>query len=199
LRQAAASESTGTQKNRASRGNLAHTARLGQVNHRIIRFPGGTAETDMTLLEALKADHDKARDLLADILDAADAGTRRKLFAEFAAALTAHSRAEESVLYARLMKSEEGKDAALEGTVDHQIVDRLIADLTAQPDTRADEWTARCVVLQELLEHHIEEEESEVFETAGKLFDAEALDRMGDELAAEKSRHDVTMAAPTAA
>jgi hemerythrin superfamily protein len=153
----------------------------------------------MTLLEALKADHDYARDLLADIVDAEDAGGRGKLFGQFAAALTAHSRAEESVLYARLAKSEEGKDAALEGTVEHQIVDRLIADLTAQPDTRADEWTARCRVLQELLEHHIEEEESELFETARKLFEAEALARMGDELTVEKSRHDVNRAAATAA
>ena len=63
----------------------------------------------------------------------------------------------------------------------------------------ADEWTARCGVLQELLEHHIEEEETEMFETARELFDAEALDRMGEELAAEKSKHDVTRAAPTAA
>jgi hemerythrin superfamily protein len=153
----------------------------------------------MSLLEALKADHDEARDLLIDILEAEDAGLRKTLFGRFAAALTAHSRAEENVLYARLTKHEESKDQALEGTVEHQIVDRLIADLKAQPNTRSDEWTARCGVLQELLEHHIEEEETEMFETARELFDAEALDRMGEELAAEKSKHDVTRAAPTAA
>ena len=158
-----------------------------------------SAEIDMTLLEALKADHDKAKDLLVDILDADDANTRKTLFGRFAAELVAHSRAEEKVLYARLMKDEEGRAEALEGTVEHEIADRLIADLKAQPDPESDEWSARCGVLQELLEHHIEEEESEMFETARELFDAAALDKMGAEFAAEKSRHTVAMAVPTAA
>jgi hemerythrin-like domain-containing protein len=97
------------------------------------------------------------------------------------------------------MKNDAGKDEALEGTVEHQIVDRLIADLTAEPGTLLDEWSARCGVLQELLEHHIEEEESEMFDTARSLFDAKALARMGDELATEKLKHQGVAARATAA
>jgi hemerythrin superfamily protein len=120
----------------------------------------------MTLLKALKADHEKAKALLANTLDAEDGRERKSLFAQFADELTAHSRAEESVLYARLKKTEEGKDEALERAVEHQVVDRLIEDLKKNSSTQSDEWSARCGVLQELLEHHIEEEEDEMFKIA---------------------------------
>jgi len=142
----------------------------------------------MTLLKALKADHEKAKALLDKILEAEDGTERKSLFAQFAEELTAHSRAEEKVLYARLKKAEEGKDEALEGAVEHQIVDRLIEDLKKNSNTKSDEWSARCGVLQELLEHHIEEEEDEMFKTARKLFDAKSLEKMGEEFLAEKAK-----------
>jgi hemerythrin superfamily protein len=142
----------------------------------------------MTLLKALKADHEKAKALLHKILDAEEGKERKSLFAEFAEELTAHSRAEEKVLYAGLKKTEEGKDQALEGAVEHDVADRLIEDLKKNSNTQSDEWSARCGVLQELLEHHIEEEEDEMFKTARKLFDAKALEKMGDEFLAEKTR-----------
>ena len=142
----------------------------------------------MTLLKALKTDHEKAKALLASILDAKDGRERKSLFAQFAEELTAHSRAEEKVLYARLKKTEAGKDEALEGAVEHQVVDRLIEDLNKNSNTQSDEWSARCGVLQELLEHHIEEEEDEMFTTARKLFDAKALEKMGEEFLAEKAK-----------
>jgi hemerythrin superfamily protein len=142
----------------------------------------------MTLLKALKTDHEKAKALLDKILEVEDGRERKSLFAQFAGELTAHSRAEEKVLYARLKKTEEGKDEALEGAVEHQIVDRLIEDLKKNSNTQSDEWSARCGVVQELLEHHIEEEEDEMFKTARKLFDGKALEKMGDEFLAEKTR-----------
>ena len=55
-------------------------------------------------------------------------------------------------------------------------------------NTKSDEWSARCGVLQELLEHHIEEEEDEMFKTARKLFDAKSLEKMGEEFLAEKAK-----------
>ena len=153
----------------------------------------------MTLLDLLKTDHVNAKALLVDILDARDTKARKALFGEFAKELTAHSRAEEKVLYARLEKHDEGKDEALEGAVEHQVVDRLIEDLTKEPRTESDEWTARCTVLQELLEHHIEEEQSEMFKTARKLFDAKMLEKMGDEFLAEKAKHGIVVKKAVAA
>jgi hemerythrin superfamily protein len=123
----------------------------------------------MTILTALKADTTKQKGVLKTILASKDDKKRGPLFAAFKANLTAHSRAEEKTFYLPLEKTKEGKTEALEGTVKHQIVDRLLSDLAATPQPEAETWTARCSVLQELLEHHIEEEEGDFFKTARKL------------------------------
>jgi hemerythrin superfamily protein len=149
----------------------------------------------MTILNALKADHNEAKGLLKTILASKDGKKRGELFEQFKTKLTAHSRAEEKVFYRPLEKTEEGKTEALEGAVEHDVVDRLLADLAAsrsrQPE--AEKWTARYTVLQELVEHHIEEEERDFFKTARKLFDRAALEKMGKDFAAEKSKLEVSV------
>ena len=147
----------------------------------------------MTILDALKADHDEVKGLLKTILASKDGKKRRELFEHFNTKLTAHSRAEEKVFYRPLEKTEKGKTEVLEGAVEHDVVDRLLADLTAARQPEAEKWTARCTVLQELLEHHIEEEEGDFFKTARKLFDRAALDKMGKDFVAEKSKLGVSV------
>ena len=93
------------------------------------------------------------------------------LFKQLRTELTAHSRAEEKVLYRQMEKSEEGKDDALEDAVEHEVVDRLMEDLSRSRSVGSDKWTARCAVLQEPLEHHIDEEEGNCFKIARKIFD----------------------------
>jgi hemerythrin superfamily protein len=154
----------------------------------------------MMILTALKADHDKVKKLLDTILTTEDAKKRGALFQRFKSELTPHSRAEEKVLYARLEQTEgEGKDEALEGSVEHEVVDRLVEDLSDMGNPESDEWSARCQVLQELLEHHIEEEEGDLFKTARKLFDRQTLDKMGEEFAIEKRKHEGAASQKTAA
>jgi hemerythrin-like domain-containing protein len=153
----------------------------------------------MMILTALKADHDKVKKLLNAILATEDAKKRSALFLQFKTELAPHSRAEEKVLYARLEKTKEGKDEALEGTVEHEVVDRLVEDLSDPESLESDQWSARCRVLQELLEHHIEEEEGDFFKTARKLFDRQALDKMGEEFAAEKRKYGAAAGQKTAA
>jgi hemerythrin-like domain-containing protein len=92
------------------------------------------------------------------------------------------------VLYRGMEKSEEGKDDALEGAVEHEVVDRLMEDLSRSRSIGSDKWTARCTVLQELLEHHIDEEEGEFFKIARKIFDREGLTKMGTAFTAEKTK-----------
>ena len=142
----------------------------------------------MNLLEALKADHEEAKSLLALVLDAPDTKGRTEAFKTFKAAMTAHSRAEEKVFYQRMEKTEAGKDKALKGETEHEIVDRLMDELSRSRSKDSDRWTARCSVLQELIEHHVEEEESTFFELAKQEFDAETLDRMGEQFENEKGR-----------
>ena len=80
-----------------------------------------------------------------------------------------------------------GAGEALEGAVEHEVVDRLMEDLSRSRSIGSDKWTARCTVLQELLEHHIDEEEGEFFKIARKIFDRETLAKMGMAFMAEKT------------
>jgi hemerythrin-like domain-containing protein len=143
----------------------------------------------MTILDDLKADHRELKAEIRAILKSDDREERVARFSHFRTLLTAHSRAEENVLYGGLEKFEKGKDEALEGTVEHEVADRLVEDLSASRNFEADKWTARCTVLKELLEHHIEEEEDEMFKTARKQFDKKALDEMGKEFKNEKAKY----------
>ncbi len=146
----------------------------------------------MNLLDALKQDHDEVKELLQEILASDDGKERGDLFKKVKTNLTAHSRSEEKVLYRRLeKKSEDGKDEALEGDVEHEVADYLVESLARARDKASDQWTARCTVLKEMLEHHIEEEQGETFKTAREVFDEAQLEKMGEEFAKEKAKHGV--------
>jgi hemerythrin-like domain-containing protein len=145
----------------------------------------------MTILDDLTADHRELKAQIGAILEAEGNKERAPRFKQFRALLTAHSRAEERVLYRRLEKSEEGKDEALEGTVEHEVADRLVEDLSKSRNLESDKWTARCTVLKELVEHHIDEEEDGMFKTARKQFDQKTLDKMSEEFKREKPKFTV--------
>jgi len=138
----------------------------------------------MTILETLQTDHRQVKVLLETILSTNDAKKRGDLFKQFRTELTAHSRVEEMVLYRRMEKSEEGKDDALEGAVEHEIVDRLMEDLSRSRSVGSDKWTARCTCSRS----YIDEEEGEIIKIARKIFDRDTLAKMGTAFTAEKTK-----------
>lgn len=148
----------------------------------------------MDVLELLKADHERMKDLLQKMLETDDGKERGRLFAEFKAELVAHSRAEEKILYRRLEKDEETRDEALEGYVEHEVAETLALSLEKARQKGSDKWKARCQVLSELLDHHVEEEEGEIFADARKQFSSEELEKMGEAFGKEKAKHGVPAA-----
>lgn len=128
----------------------------------------------------LEKDHDEAKDLLAKIAAATQGNRRLSLFSQLKIALTAHSRAEESAVYQPMLtaKSSESRDLANEGYVEHGIIDRLLAEL-ASGDPGSTRWMATAKVLKEILEHHIDEEQADIFAELGEHFDADQLRLMG--------------------
>lgn len=142
-----------------------------------------------TIFELLKQDHDDARTILLDALAAAESSGARDLVLELATMLQAHSRAEETVFYAGLKStSEEGKDDANEGTVEHHVVDMMLAEIKNTIGRDKDMDRARLQVLMELLEHHIDEEENEMFELARDQLDDQTLSTMAERFQSEKRR-----------
>ncbi|HYM83552.1 MAG TPA: hemerythrin domain-containing protein, partial [Candidatus Dormibacteraeota bacterium] len=76
-------------------------------------------------------------------------------------------------------------EEVLEAFEEHHLVDEVLGQLDALPP-EAEDWHAKAQVMTEQVQHHIEEEESEMFPEARRAFDADALERMGQRMAGRK-------------
>ena len=141
----------------------------------------------MDAIALLKADHDKVKGLLAQLESTTERGvkTRTELFATIKGELTVHEIIEEEIFYPELKAHPKAKDIVLEGFEEHHVVDLLMGELEAL-DVTDESWGAKALVMKENVEHHIEEEEGEMFKTARQVFDRDELVDLGDRMAARK-------------
>lgn len=136
----------------------------------------------------LQKDHVEVLDVAKRMHESKSANVRSALFAKLKPALTAHARAEEKVVYTALLgvKSKESHDYGNEGFVEHSLVDDLMKRLTAG-DASSNTWQAQAKVLHELLDHHIDEEQRDVFSNLGEHFSSEELEQLGKKFATAKA------------
>lgn len=135
----------------------------------------------MIIYDRIKQDHDALREMMEGIEGAAP-DDRRALFDRFKTELWAHTRVEEVAFYAPLRCSEETRKKILEGLNEHHLSDALLDELDSMTAS-AETWAAKFQVLREILEHHLEEEEEEMFEKAREVLaegQAKALGREFD-------------------
>jgi iron-sulfur cluster repair protein YtfE (RIC family) len=138
----------------------------------------------MDALKLLKEDHRRIRALLDEGEETTDRArvTRTEIFEKLSLELRVHERREEEVLYPALRKHAEAKAIVLEGYEEHHVADSILGEL-AETEVTDERWAAKFKVLKESLEHHIEEEEGEMFSRARDAFDREELESMGDRMA----------------
>ena len=143
----------------------------------------------MQILQYLKKDHEEVKSLLEQLTNTSERATKKReqIFTKIKTELTAHAHAEERVFYEPLKEHEESKPDALEGDVEHKIVERLMEEMAAEP-MGEETWTAKATVLKELVEHHVKEEEGDFFKKARKIFSKQELEEMGAEMDAEKQK-----------
>ena len=141
---------------------------------------------ELNALELIKDDHDRIKDMFEQALAADDPVERGDLLQNIRAELMAHERMEEDVFYPALRAaSDKAKDIVLEGYEEHHVIDLILDELFDVPEN-TDQWHAKLKVLHENLEHHIEEEEKEMFKRARKTLSAETLDELGRKMAQSK-------------
>src|SRR4051812_18626676 len=118
----------------------------------------------MNALTLLTEEHQQVKKLLEEGEATTERGvkTRTELYARLKEMLTTHERMEEEVLYPALKKHREAREDALEGYQEHHVVDLIFEELDATP-VDDEKWGAKFTVAKENIEHHIEEEESEMF------------------------------------
>jgi hemerythrin-like domain-containing protein len=142
----------------------------------------------MDAIALLEADHKKVKRLLAELDSTTERGvkTRTELFATIKGELTLHEIVEEEIFYPELKAHPRAQDIVLEGYQEHHVVDLLMGELEAL-DVSDETWGAKATVMKENIEHHIEEEEGEMFRQARQVFDAAELDDLGAQMEARKA------------
>jgi len=135
----------------------------------------------------LKQDHDKVKKVLSEL----DATTERAikpredLFARVKQELQVHEAIEEEIFYPALKEHPKAKDLVLEAYEEHNVVDMVMSEIdgVAFDDER---WGAKLTVMKENVEHHIEEEESEMFKQARDVFNHQELEDLGERMEIRK-------------
>ncbi|MBD9677788.1 hemerythrin domain-containing protein [Pseudomonas sp. PDM18] len=137
----------------------------------------------MNAIELLKHDHEVVKKLLGELSETTERAVKKRpeLLRRIELELAQHTSIEEEIFYPALKQVGEKDDAKMyfEAKEEHRTVDALV--LPDLKKTRPDsiEFAGRVKVLKELLEHHIEEEEQEMFPRAAELLDHPTLDRLG--------------------
>jgi hemerythrin superfamily protein len=141
----------------------------------------------MDAMSLLKEDHRKVKKLLAELESTTERGvkTREELFTKVKQELVVHEAIEEEIFYPALKEHPKTKEIALEGYEEHHVVDTVMAEIegVAYDDEK---WGAKFSVMKENLEHHIEEEEGEMFKQARQVFDQDELTQLGESMKARK-------------
>ncbi len=138
----------------------------------------------MNALELVKNEHDMFKKMLAELDETTDRAvkTRQELFARLERELVSHEQMEEQVLYPALREARsKAEEIVLEGYEEHHVADLIVAEM-GELEVDDERWGAKMSVLKESLEHHIEEEEGEMFEHARKAFDASELEALGEQM-----------------
>jgi hemerythrin-like domain-containing protein len=151
----------------------------------------------MDAFELLKADHQKVNGLF-DELEAATGKAKLSVFEQIKNELELHTHIEETIFYPALEKPEETHDLTLEAYEEHKMVKTLLAKLS-RARSADDEWQAQAKVLRENVEHHVDEEENELFDKADDALSDEEIEALGQRMEAEKARQQGRKVPPASA
>jgi iron-sulfur cluster repair protein YtfE (RIC family) len=137
----------------------------------------------MTILELLKKDHKVVKDILKELGETPSGAIKTKsgLFRKLKNELVLHEKIEETIFYPPLKKHKETKDLILEAYEEHHVVDLILQELE-ELEPKEESWMPKLTVLKENLEHHIHEEEKELFPKVKKILDQATLIKMGEEM-----------------
>lgn len=135
---------------------------------------------------AIKADHDTHRELLARIGDTTgDSATRQEAWRKFYQEVKSHAAAEEETFYSKLISKTWGQDKARHSVQEHAEMDDLMEEVN-DTDMDSPAWLEKFRQLRHDYEHHIDEEEDEVFERAREVIPDSEIDGYGERFQARK-------------
>lgn len=145
----------------------------------------------MDPFELLKKDHETVSQLFKSI-ESATGQVKLSRFKKLKQELDIHAHIEETIFYPALENAKDTRALTLEAYEEHKVVKEFLGELNSA-STPSDEWTAKLTVLKENVEHHVDEEEGELFSKAKGVLTKEQAEALGDRMAAEKIKQGGTV------
>jgi hemerythrin superfamily protein len=142
-------------------------------------------EGTMDPVKLLTKQHREVEGLFKKVEKSEEPSECKELMGQIKQALEMHTKIEEEIFYPALreVESKKAEEMVLEAYEEHHVVKLVLAELP-KVDPEDERFHAKMTVLKELIEHHVEEEEDEMFKLAKKI-DKEELDALGERMAAE--------------
>ena len=145
----------------------------------------------MNAIELLTQDHKNMRALLEELTGTTTRGVkkRKELLEKIDINLRAHNAIEEEIFYPAFKKAGDGKDDAkmyFEALEEHRAAGDLVLPDLLKTEVDSEKFSGRAKVLKELIEHHADEEEKEMFKRAKALMGKKVLEELGEQMAQRK-------------
>jgi len=140
----------------------------------------------MNAIDLLVRDHRTVEKLLEELTETTSRGvkTRQTLVEKIGALLKAHTMIEEEIFYPAFKQAGDKEEAKMyfEAIEEHRAAGELVLPDLLQTDPSGEQFSGRAKVLKELILHHAQEEEKEMFPAAKKLFDQAKLKALGEQM-----------------
>jgi hemerythrin-like domain-containing protein len=137
-------------------------------------------------IDLLTEDHQKLRDLLTELTDTTNRASKKRteLLEKIKKEILVHSQLEEEIFYPAFKRANgsEHKKMYFEAVEEHRAVSALVLPDLETTDVTSDAFAGRAKVLKELIEHHAEEEEEELFPKARKALSDARLKELGAQM-----------------
>lgn len=157
----------------------------------------------MNAIDLLTADHERVKSILSQLSESTERGVKKRtdLLNKLEMEITIHTKLEEELLYPAFKEAgaKEQDIMYYEAKEEHRTVDSLVLPDLKQTDPSTPEFSGRVKVVKELLGHHIEEEESEMFPQAKKLLGKAKLEELGAQMEAMKAQYKKSLMSDLAA
>lgn len=143
-------------------------------------------------IDLLKEDHQKVKELLEQLVVTTERAQKKRidLLDKIERELVVHTTIEEEIFYPAFKEAnaKEYKEMYFEALEEHRAVDELIMPDLKKTDPTSAQFAGRAKVLREMIQHHVKDEEEEMFPEAEKSVDDEVLKELGEQMMERKKK-----------
>jgi hemerythrin-like domain-containing protein len=141
----------------------------------------------MDAIALLLEDHATLRELLGELVETTSRGVKKRqaLLTKLEANIKSHTTIEEEIFYPAFKEAGQKSDddkMYFEALEEHRAAGELVLPDLLDTDPSSEQFSGRAKVLKEMIEHHAEEEEKEMFPRAKKLLDRNERAELGDQM-----------------